>query len=409
MTTRRSLRPTLRPGLLSGLVIAATLGAVSAEAFAQAAPPVRAEERRARQASAQVSVTSETPGNPTYPEATRQDKQGKSSPKFTPVLQRLFTAYEAEDVALAQQLADEIIASPGANAYERAIAARIIGSLLLDRDNARAGAYFQQAIELDALNNKDHFESMLMVAQLQMQEDGHERALHTMEAFLAGSRSQQPEHLALKGNVLYRLKRYPEAIAVLKPLVDSSPTPRVEWSQLLMAVYADSGQPVEAARLAERIAATAPSDKRSQLNLAATYMQADQTEQAIAVYERLRAAGQLSEDRDYRNLFALYFNVEGKEREAIAVINEGLGKGVLKPDHQVHVALAQAYYFSGQTEPAIEAYRKAAPLADNGETWLNLAKVLANEGRTAQSKAAAQQALDKGIRNPEDARKLLAR
>ncbi|MDQ3494995.1 MAG: tetratricopeptide repeat protein [Pseudomonadota bacterium] len=393
--------------MISGLVIAATLGAVSAEAFAQSAR--QASDRASVRSEAPGKPSSANPGNPTYPDATRQDKQGKSSPKLTPVLRRLYEAYEAEDVALAQQLADQIIASPGANAYEQAFAARVIGTLLPDRDNERAAAYFQQAIDLDALNNKDHFETMLMLAQLQMQENRHEQALQTMEAFLAGSRSQQPQHLAIKGNMLYRLKRYPEAITVLKPLVDSSPTPRVEWSQLLMAVYADSGQPVEAARLAERVAATAPSDRRSQLNLAATYMQADQTEQAIAVYERLRAAGQLSEDRDYRNLFALYFNVEGKERDAIAVINEGLGKGVLKPDHQTHVALAQAYYFSGQTEPAIEAYRKAAPLADNGETWLNLAKVLANEGQTAGSKAAAQQALDKGIRNPEDARKLLAR
>ena len=116
-----------------------------------------------------------------------------------------------------------------------------------------------------------------------------------------------------------------------------------------------------------------------------------------------------SSGADYRNLFALYLNAEGKEKEAVAVINEGLQKNILKPDHQTYVALAQANYFSGQVEPAIEAYQKAAPLAPDGETYLNLAKILANEGRAAASKQAAQQALDKGIKNPEDARKLLAR
>ena len=62
-----------------------------------------------------------------------------------------------------------------------------------------------------------------------------------------------------------------------------------------------------------------------------------------------------------------------------------------------------------QVEPAIEAYRKAAPLDERGETYLNLAKVLANEGRLPEAKQAAQQALDKGVRTPEDARRILAR
>jgi tetratricopeptide (TPR) repeat protein len=71
--------------------------------------------------------------------------------------------------------------------------------------------------------------------------------------------------------------------------------------------------------------------------------------------------------------------------------------------------LGQANYFTGQIEPAIAAYAKAAPLAPDGEAYLNLAKILANEGRAAESRQAAQQALDKGVKNPEDARKLLAR
>ena len=56
-----------------------------------------------------------------------------------------------------------------------------------------------------------------------------------------------------------------------------------------------------------------------------------------------------------------------------------------------------------------EAYRKAAPLDERGESYLNLAKVLANEGRLPEAKQAAQQALDKGIRSPDEAKRILAR
>ena len=59
-------------------------------------------------------------------------------------------------------------------------------------------------------------------------------------------------------------------------------------------------------------------------------------------------------------------------------------------------------------EPAIEAYRKAAPLATDGETYLNLAKVLWQEDRLSEAKAAAREAMAKGLKNSDDAKKILA-
>ena len=347
-----------------------------------------------------------------YPQATRQEPAAKASSKMSSKLQALFKAYDDEDLAKARPIADEVMASADANEYDKAKAARILGSMLLNgEDQTLAMDYLQRALEFNGLNNNDHYEVMFIVAQLQMQDEKYAEALATLDRLLAETKSQDPNQLVLKGNLLLRLERYPEAIAVLKPLVDATPDPNPQWLQLLMAAYAESGQAAEATRLAEQVAAKTPGDKRSQLNLAATYLQAEQYDKAAAVYEKLRAAGELTEDRDYRNLMSLYFNSDDGYPKAIAVIQEGLQKGILQPDQKVYVALAQAYYFSDppQVEPAIEAYRKAAPLDERGETYLNLAKVLANEGRLPEAKQAAQQALDKGVRTPEDARRILAR
>ena len=43
--------------------------------------------------------------------------------------------------------------------------------------------------------------------------------------------------------------------------------------------------------------------------------------------------------------------MDGKEKEVISVINEGMQKGVLKPDQQTYLALAQSYYYSDQIGP----------------------------------------------------------
>lgn len=400
--------------VLGAALLAALAMCSAGEALAQSASE-RVAERRARAAEAQSEkpASSEGQDQPAsqFANATRKEPGLKASSRLGPKLQDLSEAYDADDLPKAQELADELIGNEKANAYEKAIAARLIGAMLANgQDAARGQTYLQQALDLNGLPNEEHFGTMLIVAQLQMQDEKYAEALSTVDRLITEGKSDNPEHLVLKGNALYRLERYPEAIAVLKPAIEASPKPRADWSQLLMAAYSESGQPGEAAKLAEQVASGTPGDKRSQLNLAAVYMQGGDDDKAVSVYEGLRARGELTEDRDYRNLVALYTNMENKEQQTIEVINEGLEKSVLKPDHQTYVALAQAYYFSEQVEPAIDAFKKAAPLASNGETYLNLAKILANEGRSEESKQAAQQALDKGgLKSPDDARKLLAR
>ncbi|HST45681.1 MAG TPA: tetratricopeptide repeat protein, partial [Luteimonas sp.] len=304
-------RNALRVALLGGALLTASTSMAQ-----QSGASERAAERRARAAGTNTGDAKATRQEPVYPEATRKEPGIKASAKGGPRLQKLFAAYDKDDLAAVQPLADEFISSASANAYEKAIAARIVGSMLMGSDDARALAYMQQAVSFNGLSNNEHFETMLVAAQLQLQAEQYPAALTTLDAFLAETGSRKPEHLVYKANALFQLQRYPEAIALLKPIIDAGEA-RPEWTQLLMAAYSEAGQPTEAAALAEQIANKTPSDKRAQVNLAGTYLQGEQYDKAAAVYERLRAAGQLTEDRDYRNLFSLYLSSEGKERQAI--------------------------------------------------------------------------------------------
>ncbi|MGI8559896.1 MAG: tetratricopeptide repeat protein [Luteimonas sp.] len=392
--------------LLSAAVISIFLLGSIPDADAQLA---RKRANRAEQAAEKGDQQPAEQAEAMFPAAQREEPEGKTTAKGAPKLQKLSEAYEKDDTAAAIAIADEVIADGDANAYERAFAARLAGAMLVNDDNPRALGYLRRALDFNGLSNNDHFQTMVIIAQIQLQVDQNQEGLATIETFLAESKSQDPEHLALKGTALYNLERYPEAIATFRSAIQQSSAPQPAWTQMLMSAYSETGQGGEANRLAEEIAAGTPGDKRAQLNLAASYMQMNQNDKAAAVLEKLRAAGELTDERDYRNLYALYLNSEGKEREAASAINDGLEKGILKPDYPTYNALAQAYYFSDQVAPAIDAYRKAAPLAPDGEAYLTLAKVLANEGRAAESKQAAQQAIDKGLRNPAEARKLLTR
>ena len=393
-----------RTVLAAAIAVILTVGAFS-PASAQSAD--RAQQRRQEREAAKSAK--EEKAADSYPNASRKEPGVKASSKAAPKLQKMMKLYNDEKPVEARALADEIIGNSAFNAYDHAFAAQIAAQIAYEADDtATAIAYLDKALGFDGLDNNSHYNLLLMKAQLQLQEDKYQEGLTTIDRFLTETKSQDPEHLVLKGNALYRLEKYPEAAAVLKQAIDATPEPRADWQQLLMAAYAESGQGDQAIAMAEKVAAKSPSDKRAQMNLVAVYLQADKYDKAAGVQEKLRAAGQLTEDRDYRQLYATYLNLDGKEKEAVAVIKEGLDKGVLKPDHQAYLALAQSYYFSEQPGPAIDAYKKAAPLDDDGETYLNLARLLWQEDRIPEAKEAAKQAVAKGLKKPDDAKKILA-
>lgn len=408
MNSSVSLNRSLLAAAVGGVLM---LGAI-APASAQYSASERAEQRRERhrQNQDQDQDQDEQAEAAKYPQATREPAgETRASSRMSRKLQEMLDLYDADKGVEARAVADEVIADEDANAYSKSFAAQIAAQAAYGADNSAAAmTYLQQALQFDGLDNNAHYATMRMLAQLQLQEQQYDQALATIDRFLTETGSEDPGDLIIKGNALYRLKRYPEAAAALEQAIAASPEPQPSWTQMLMAIYFESGQDAKATELAAQLGNSNPEDKRAQMNLAAVYQQSGQLDKAAEVLEQLRAAGKFTEDHDYRLLYSAYLNLDGKEKQAAEVIKEGLANGVLKPDYQAYLALAQSYYFSDQIDPAVEAYGKAAPLDEDGGTYLNLARVLWQEGRIDEAKAAARQALDKGLDDPEDANKIIA-
>lgn len=390
-----------KQALLSVLIATAVGGAMVTDAFAQS----RSSDRSERRGS---SGKKEAKAEVLYPNATRQEPGLKSSPKLGAKLQKLIDSYNEGKFPETRAQAEEILANSAANTYDKSLAAQLASQAAYQlEDVAAAKKYLQQTLELGGLDNNGHYQAMFMLGQLQLQDDQINEGLATLDKYFAETKSTKAEELIAKGQALYQAERYADAVPVIKQAIAGSTEPKDSWNQLLMAAMAEAGQTGDAVKEAEALAAKNPNDKKTQINLASMYMQADQMDKAAAVMDKLRASGQLSDEREYKQLYSIYANTENKEKDVIAVINEGLQKGILKPDYQVYLALAQSYYYTDQVPQAIDAWQKAAPLSKDGETYLNLARVLHQEGRVPEARQAAQQALAKGVKNQADAKKII--
>ncbi|MGY1426096.1 tetratricopeptide repeat protein [Lysobacter sp. A289] len=394
-------------------------GATQSAAAAQTGSSSSAQQstQRRRGGARQARTDRNTRGNQDaraeveqdYPEATRQNPETNASASASRKMSKMMDLYEADEGAQASAIADEILADSGTNPYEKSYSAQVAGQIAYDADDVGAAiGYYQQVIEFDGLDNNAHYNVMLNLAQLQQQQDQYPKSQATFERFFKETGSQDPTALMMQGQGLYLMERYEEAAAIMERAIAASADPSPQWQALLMQVYAEGGNSAEAVGMAEKVAAAKPDDKRAQMNLAATYQNAGMPDKAIAILEQLRASGQLSTGNEYQVLYATYANMDGREKDVIAVINEGMQKGALEPDHQAYVALAQAYYFSDQPDLAIDTYNKAAPLDSDGSTYLNLAKVLHQESRISEAKDAARKALEKGVEKQDDANRIIA-
>lgn len=345
-----------------------------------------------------------------YPDATREEPKIKPVSSLNKQLQKLYDLNEQEKFDDVLTTGQAILDNKKAGPYEIAVTNQVMGFVYIDKDDyPTAIKYLQASLDANGLPNDSHYQIMNQISQMQMAEEDYEGAEKTNARLIEETKTQKPEILAARGNILYRLERYDEAAEYLKKAIATTDKPQDSWNQLLMATYFDQEKPLEAAKIAEEMLAKTPNDKKLILNLASIYAQADDYDKAAQVLERARAANLLTEENDYRQLYAIYLNTEGKEKEAITVINDGLQKGILKQNADVYVALGQAYYFTEQPNEAIDAYKNAVKFATDGEPALNLARMLSNEERHAEAKKAVQDALAKGVKKPGDAYMVLGR
>lgn len=371
MTPAR-IRP-LHVAIAAALILAVTAPTVSAQS-AQS-PSLREKPAYRKDEPAKNDDAKKVPS--LYPNATRVSPEAKSKGKMLKEMQELQKIYDKQDMAAVVAKANELAAMPTASAYEKSFVYTMAGNANADLgDQSKAADYFRKAIDTNGLDNDNHFNTLFNLAVIQFDTEKYQDALATMDRFLAETKSEKPEHQAFRAGILAHMGRNEEAAAAYKALI-----------------------------------ARNPDDKRLLMNAVAALQNADKFDQANVLLEDAYKRGMLTDGKELRVLYVGYMNAN-RWNDAKAVIEAGTSKGILAADVQLakdYMVLAQNAYADDNIPLAIEMYTKAGPIAADGEAYLNLAKVLDNEGKKADAKAAAQKALDKGLKKPEEARRILSR
>jgi len=344
-----------------------------------------------------------------FPNALREE------PKIKPVnrLQRQLKAVydnslEEDKQAETEAGGKQLLASSQAGPYEKALVNQLLAQVELGRDDPgrdnylAAIAYYQAALESGGLTNNQYFPVMQNVAQLQFQEEDYSGAIETFSRYMQESQTETAQLLSLRGNAYYRMENYEQAAADLRKAMGLQDTPDSAVSQMLMASLFELGRNEEAASVAAELLQKEPQNANLVRNLSAIYVNGDQIDKAIEVLADGLQRGVTAEQRDYIELSKMYRYAE-QDVKAAELMVSGLSSGVVEPSLEIYRALGEAYYFSENIAQASEAFGKADEFATDGEMALNHARTLAELERWADTKAAANRAISKGVKRPGDA------
>jgi tetratricopeptide (TPR) repeat protein len=300
-----------------------------------------------------------------YPNATRQEPKVDMTANDQRDLDKANNLVADNKLADAQPLVEKVIANSKSK-YAQSFAHQLLGQIYYEQDKSKQSiAEYQKALEVNGLQNTQHFQVMFMIAQLQIQNENYADALASLEQWEKATGKQTADELALKGNAYYRLEKYPQAIEAMKKAISMTDKPNDSWQQILMGSYYESNQYDAAAQVLQQQLAKNPSDKKVIDQLAQTYIQGDKPQQAIDLLAKAKSQGLITTSEDYVKLAKLYAMAD-KPKDAAATMKEGLSKGTIQPTFDNYKLQGDVCMQAEDDACAIEGYTKASPSAKDG-------------------------------------------
>ena len=331
-----------------------------------------------------------------YPNATRKEPKLEMSASDQKDLNKAADLINDNKNDEAEPIVQKVLSNDKASKYAQAFAHTLQAQINYEKDkSADAVAEYKKAVDMDALPNDAHFQTIYQIAQLQVQDEKYADALASLDQWQKLSGAETAEELALKANAYYRTDKFQDAVDTMKKAVAMTDKPNDSWTQILMASYFALNQYDQAAQVVQQQMAKNPNDKKLLNQLATIYIQADKPQQALDLMSKAKSQGQITTSEDYMQLAKMYAAAD-KYKDASATIKEGLDKNILKPTFDVYKLQGDVCTQGEDDKCAIDAYTKASPQAKDGNIDYQLGYLLFYSDRSKDAAEALGRAISKG-------------
>ncbi len=139
-------------------------------------------------------------------------------------------------------------------------------------------------------------------------------------------------------------------------------------------------------------------EKSYWVQLSSLYSQVDKFPESLAVMEMLYLQNRFDKESDYKQLSSLFAYQDVPFRSA-QILEEGIKKGIVKPEENNWKNVASNYRYSNEADKAIVAYGRTAEVSDTGDYYLNQGELYMEKEKWKKAVASLDKAIRKGKLN----------
>ncbi len=284
------------------------------------------------------------------------------------------------------------------NDYETAIVYQILASsIYIEQERYKdAIGEFEKILKLERIPESLEIASLQTLAQLYLVDEQYQKSIDYMKRWMATQTEPGPSPYFFMAQAYYSLNDYKNVIPNIEQAIELNRArgeePKENWYLLARAAYFELGNYQKVRDILEFL--TMNFEKPEYwLQLAAVYSELGEERKQFAVMEVSYRQGFLDKENSLVNMAQLYLynNVPIK---AAWVLDKGMKDGIIEKSADNYELLGQAYLNAQEMVKAEEPLRLAAQANDNGEIWMRLGQVYAEQEQWQEALDPLQKAID---------------
>ena len=344
--------------------------------------------------------------------AVAQDDDGRKTKQTVAMSQRVYEnlqaiqeLVEANAYAEAHQMLEEMRQATNHSPYETAQIWNLTGyTYYLQERYADAVKAYENVLSQPELPEALQQSTLKTISQLYFTIEDYPKALETVNRLIAAVEEPSADVLMLKGQALFQMQRYEDAIEPIKTGIDmyraQGNVPKENWLLLLRVCYYELGDMQSMLAVVKELIDLYPKDTYI-LTLAGIYSELEDTKKQLALTEVLYEKGYLTTPSHASNLANLYL-MHGLPYKAATLLQKEIDSGKLEADERNLRLLSQAWYQAREDEKAIPPLERASAMSSDGELYIRLAQSHINLENWAEAAEAARKGIERGGLNRKD-------
>ncbi|WP_371377307.1 hypothetical protein [Thalassotalea aquiviva] len=329
-------------------------------------------------------------------DAPKQEQKKKRTKIVGPAVgkkvQKAFEAYSEDRIDDALVLLLEIETS---KEYDRAYVDRFIANMYATKggaDTKKALKYLISATKDEVLNDKEHSDSIKLLADLQMQEQMFEEALKNYAAWMAFTGEEDANTYVKIANAHYALKQLDKIIEPANRAIALFDKPNQNPYILKLTSYYERKMYREAVDVLETVVVLFPEKKNWWTQLGMFYTLVEDYKKALYTLEMAYKQGFLEKESEIKMLANLYASNDVPYRSA-KLLEKYIDSGLVTRNETNMYAMANAFHAAQEVETAAKYFGETAKISNDPKHYRRQGMLL----QQAQQYDAATQALQKAL------------